>query len=111
MQPSTAAPKWTDQQLAGLREQFPEWDFWYVPTVMGPTAGTWCAKPSGAMIATCNTNTPDEMAEAITSFQASIADHIEAARRELANAQLCADRRNVLEHQLAGMTRLQSVTA
>lgn len=103
-------PPTNTTELASLSERFPHWDFWYVPTFIGPSAGTWCAKPSGAMISTCTAATPDELAEAITDFQAGIAGHIEAARRELESPRLCDGRRKVLEHQLSGMTRLQSIT-
>lgn len=111
MQPNTGPRTWADEQLASLSERFPEWDFWYVPTYMGPSSGTWCARPSGAMIATCNASTPDDMAEAITEFQVGIADHIQAARTELESPRLGDGRRNVLEQLLAALTRLQGITA
>ncbi len=107
-QPATRPPTWADQQLAALRARFPDWDFWYVPTHCGPAAGTWCARPNGAMIATCHGYTPDEIARSITEFEARLPEHIETARTELQAPRLHDDRRRVLERQLAGMTRLRN---
>ncbi len=107
-QPATRPPTWADQQLAALRARFPDWDFWHVPTHCGPAAGTWCARPAAAMIATCHGYTPDEIARSITEFEARLPEHIETARTELQAPRLHDDRRRVLERQLAGMTRLRN---
>lgn len=50
-----------DARLADLKVKWPAWDIWFVREVYGP--GTWCAKPSGVKIATCNKRTADELEE------------------------------------------------
>jgi hypothetical protein len=100
-------PTWADEQLASLRERLPDWDVWYVPTFMGPTRGVWCAKPSGARVATCHGGDPDTLILAAGEFTERLADHIAVARGELAAPPLWPDRRGVLEDQLSAMTRLQ----
>jgi hypothetical protein len=97
-------------RLAALRERYPEWDFWYVPTVTG-LFDTWCAMPSGAMIATCCGHTPDEIAGEVEHFQVSIAERIREAREELESPRSSSGRKNVLQQQLAAMTRLQGIIA
>ena len=101
-------PTWSDTALAALREQRPDWDFWYVATVTGPTRGTFCARPSGAMIATCHGDDPDDLTHSITDYENRLPVHTADARAELQTPGLQDDRRNVLERQIAGMTRLRS---
>jgi hypothetical protein len=105
-------PTWSDSQLAALREQHPDWDFWYVATVTGPTSGTFCARPSGAMIATCHGDTPDHLSHSIADYESRLPEHTADARAELQTPGLHDDRRNVLRQQLNGMTCLSdSITA
>jgi hypothetical protein len=107
---SAATSKWADQQLASLRERYPEWDFWYVPSFMG-SFDAWCAKPSGAMIATCRGHTPDGIAGEVDRFQIGIAGRIREARAELESPRSGDGRKKVLQQQLTAMTRLQGILA
>ena len=104
-------PTWTDTQLAALREQHPDWDFWHVANYHGPTRGTFCARPTGAMTATCHGDTPDRITQAITDYENRLPEHTANARAELRTPGLQDDRRNVLNQQLAGMTRLSDAIA
>jgi len=54
---------WADDQLALLRPNYPAWQLWVVRRYIGGTV--WCAKPAGAPIATINTDTPEQLIEAI----------------------------------------------
>jgi hypothetical protein len=111
MKPHTT-PTWTDDQLAALREQHPDWDFWHVANATGLTPGTFCARPSGAMIATCHGDTPDHLTHAITDYETRLPEHTADARAGLQAPGLQDDRRNVLRQQLNGMTRLDdAITA
>lgn len=98
-------PAWSDTELAALREQHPDWDFWYVASA-GPMRGTFCARPSGAMIATCHGDTPDHLTHSIADYENRLPEHTAKARAELQTPGLQDDRRNVLNQQLNGMTRL-----
>lgn len=117
MQPNPEAPTHrtqcpptrADEQLASLRERLPDWDVWYVPTPMDPGGRyAWCARPSGATVATCHGADPGTLILVTGEFTERLADHIAAARRELAAPPLRPDRRGVLEDQLSAMTRLQA---
>ena len=99
---------WADQQLAALREKHPDWDFWHVPTYAGPTCGTFCAKPAAAMIATCHGDDPWDVDRDVADYEARLDEHLADARAELHTPGLHDDRRNVLERQIVGMTRLRS---
>ena len=111
MKPDTG-PTWSDTELAALREQHPDWDFWHVAAYGGPTRGTFCARPSGAMIATCHGDTPDHLTHSIADYENRLPEHADDARAELSAPGLQDDRRNVLSQQLNGMTRLaDAITA
>jgi hypothetical protein len=104
-----STPTWADEQLAALRERHPDWDLWHVPSHTGPAHGAWCARPAGAMTATCQGPTPDEITQAITDYEARLPEHIATARAELRAPALHDDRRNVLQRQLDAMTRLSDL--
>jgi hypothetical protein len=114
MQPAPQPPQrptvWADQQLAALRERLPGWEPWHVATPFNPASHhIWCARPAGAAIATCHGATPGELAEAVAEFEADLAAHIETTREQLKQTPgREAGRRDVLQRQLAAMTRLLS---
>jgi hypothetical protein len=105
-----AEPAWADTQLAALRDQHPDWDFWYVHVYTGPTRGIFCARPAGAMISTCHGDAPRDITRAITDYENRLPEHTANARDELNRPGLHDDRRHVLQQQLAGMTRLRDAT-
>jgi hypothetical protein len=51
---------WAEEQLAALKPRYPDWDLWIVH-VFKPRSVTWCAKPSGAPVATINASSPEAL--------------------------------------------------
>jgi hypothetical protein len=111
-QPAHRPPRSEDQQLAALRRRLPGWDAWYVRTPNDPGSGyTWCARPSGAEIATCHGGIPDELVKAIAEFEADLSEHIETAREDLERTpDREASRRSLLARQISAMKRLHGRT-
>ncbi len=60
---------WTEQQLAILRPNYPNWDLWVVHAPYG--RDTWCARPKGSPIATVNTDSPEHLVEEIAEQEAA----------------------------------------
>lgn len=49
-----------DLALADLRAEFPHWQIWLVPTVVGPDV--WCARPLGQTRPVLNADSADHLA-------------------------------------------------
>jgi hypothetical protein len=60
---------WAEQQLAMLRPRYPAWDIWVVRT--WPNGCIWCARPTGAPVATINADSPEALAAEIAEQEAA----------------------------------------
>ena len=58
---------WAEEALTALQPNYPGWEIWVVRHHMGPDA--WCARPKGSPVATINTDSPEQLIEAIRSAE------------------------------------------
>lgn len=98
---SEREPTAVELERARLADALPGWDIWTVTMFGGDTA--WCAKPHGAEIATCNSDSPDDLQGLcrgwdadtyikVTEAQLAETPAMNGRRRDMLTAQIAAAR-------------------